>query len=162
MVQKHTSTQKICSCPFSLHHIFYLVLGPTHESLDKFKTFYLHSGLQAPVKAATYSFPPPSSADKSAHTCLNKKWRGRREKNKPHHPIQHPQSLYECIQKNWKGIYCIFFHYRSATGAPIKIVRFPKQILFLMKCSPAIILYTQVTVLHYIVLQGPRNMKLFS
>lgn len=55
-----------------------------------------------------------------------------------------------------------FLQYRSATGAAIKIVRFPKQILFLMKCSPAIILYTPVTVLHYIVLQGPRNMKLFS
>jgi len=83
MVQKHTSTQKICSCPFSLHHIFYLILGPSHESLTNLKHFYLHSALQAPMKAATCSFPPPSSADKSAHICLNKKRRGRRGKKNP-------------------------------------------------------------------------------
>lgn len=113
------------------------------------------------MKAVTY---PPSlpSTDESAHICLDKKLRGRRKKKKKK-TLNIINPCMNALKKPGKASTVFFFlQYRSATGAAIKIVRFPKQILFLMKCSPAIILYTPVTVLHYIVLQGPRNMKLFS
>lgn len=72
--------------------------------LTNLKRFYLHSGLQAPRNLQHIPSPPRHLHLTNQHIFARTK--NEEEGGRKTHPTQYHQSMYECIQKTWKGIYC--------------------------------------------------------